>query len=315
MTRHHEDPYELLGVSRTASADEIKRAYRRLAKDFHPDRNPGDKAAEQRFKKVQAAYEVLSDPERRAQYDQFGAGGPPPEFRNWSSGSSHSPFGDVSFNVGSMGDLTSIFEQFFSRGPRGASGRRRAARPRSADLDVEQEVTFSFDEAAHGATRELLIHSPDGNGRGEHVQFKAPAGVSDGQRIRLRGKGAPSPQGRGDLLIRVRIAPHPYFRREGLDVLMDLPLTVHEAVLGAKVAIPTLSGPAELTIPSGASSGAKLRLRGKGIHDERRGVVGDMYAVIKIVLPKQLSIETKERLKELTELGDFNPRADLGWKV
>lgn len=318
MTRPHEDPYDILAVSRSASADEIRRAYRRLAKDHHPDRNRGDKAAEQRFKKIQAAYEVLGDPQRRAEFDRFGAGGPTPEFHSWAAGGGgRGPEGDVSFNVGSMGDLSSIFEQFFERGGGGArsAGRRRSARARTGELDVEHEITLSFEEAAQGAARELILQGVAGNVQTERVQFNAPAGIEDGQRVRLRGKGAAGPQGRGDLLVRVRIAAHPYFRRDGLDVVLDLPLTVQEAALGAKVTIPTLSGSADLTIPPGASSGSKLRLRGKGIHNPRLGVVGDMYAVVKIVLPRQLSAAARQRLIELAELSEVDARGDLGWKV
>lgn len=311
------DPYEILGVSRSASQDDIKRAYRRLAKEFHPDRNPGNKAAEQRFKEIQAAYEVLGDPQRRAQFDRFGAGGPAPEFRTWSSGTP----GGVHFETGpgvdfDFGDLSSIFEQFFSRGTTAHRGGRRTAGPtrRQKGGDLEYTLEIGFEEAARGSTRDLTLRA-DGAGNLEQLRVRIPSGVEDDQRIRVRGRGQEGPGGRGDLYIRVRVAAHPYFRRDKLDILLDLPLAIHEATFGAKVDIPTLDGPTRLVIPPGTPSGAKLRLREKGILDERTQRRGDMFAVVRIVPPRDISAEAQGLLERFAQLTHFDPRAGAGWRL
>ncbi len=313
---NRKNPYTILGVSRSASQDQIKRAYRRLAKEHHPDRNPGDKGAEQRFKEVQAAYEVLGDTQRRTQYDRFGAGGPTPEFHTWST-SRGTPFADVDFDFSSLGDLTGIFEQFFSSGS-GARGRRRraASRPRRRGADIEHAVELSFEEAIEGTVREVMLTARGGRAaRPERIEFRVPAGVADGQRIRVKGKGQDGPGGRGDLMILCRIRPHPYFRRDGLNVLLDLPLTIREAALGAKVDIPTLDGITRVTVPAGTSSGTKLRLREKGIRDQRTGKTGDMLVAVRIQLPKSMSPKARKLLDELESELDLRPRADLGWPV
>lgn len=313
---NRKDPYTILGVSRTASQDQIKRAYRRLAKEHHPDRNPGDKGAEQRFKEVQAAYEVLGDTQRRTQYDRFGAGGPTPKFHTWSTGRG-TPFADTDFDFSSLGDLTGIFEQFFSSGS-GARGRRRrtASRPRPRGADIEHAVELSFEEAIEGTVREVLLTARGGRAAlPERIEFRVPAGVGDGQRIRVKGKGQDGPGGRGDLMIPCRIRPHPYFRRDGLNVLLDLPLTIREAALGTKVDIPTLDGVTRVTVPAGTSSGTKLRLREKGIRDQRTGKVGDMLVAVRIQLPKSMSPKARKLLDELESELDLRPRADLGWPV
>lgn len=304
------DPYDILGVSRSATQDEIKKAYRRLAKQYHPDRNPNDRTAEQRFKEVHAAYEVLGDPERRAQYDRFGAGGPAPDVRTWSS--SGQPFEGVTFDFGSLGDLTSIFEQFFNRGEVGA--RRRAAGRRSPPRgqDLEHEVELTFEEAVHGTQREVVLTGDPGTPE-ERIRFRVPPGVNDGQRIRLRGRGQAGAGGRGDLLIRCRVRPHPYFRRDGVDVLLDLPLTFGEAALGARVEIPTLEGTTVVTVPPGTSSGTKLRLRGRGVRDPRTGRVGDLYAQVRVQVPKTMSPRARELVGELERELRLRPRDEAGW--
>lgn len=298
------DPYEILGVPRNASQEEIKRAYRRLAKENHPDRNPGNPQAGERFKEVQAAYEVLGDAGRREQFDRFGAGGPPPDFRAWDSVQG-GPAGDAGFD---FGDLNSIFEQFFSQSRAGRSPRRRApARPPARGADLEYEVEITFEESLRGTTRELrLALGPET----ERIQFRIPRGVADGQRIRLAGRGHPGPGGRGDLIIHVRVHEHPLFRREGLDLLLDLPLRLSEAALGAKIEIPTLDGPTRLTIPPGTASHTRLRLRGKGVHDERSGRTGDLYVIARIVPPRRVTDEQRTLLERLDRLDPTNPRAE-----
>jgi curved DNA-binding protein len=312
------DPYEILGVRRNATPEEIKKAYRRLAKQHHPDRNPNDKSAEQRFKEVQAAYEVLGDPQRRAQSDRFGAGGPAPDVHTWTTGPGGVRYQDVPFDFGSfggLGDLTSIFEQFFSRGPttrtrrRGGSGVRTAG-PRGVDLEIDVEL--SFDEAVRGAVREVVLAPAGGNGESERIRFRVPPGVGDGQRVRVRGKGQAGPGGRGDLMIRCRVRAHAYFRRDGQDVLLDVPLTYAEAALGAQVEIPTLDGRAVVKIPPGTSSGTKLRLRGRGVADAS-GNHGDLYAIVQIHVPRTLSERAKTLLAELQNEQRESPREHLGW--
>lgn len=293
------DPYEILGVARNASQDEIKRAYRRLALKHHPDRNRGDTAAAQKFKEVQAAYEILGDADRRAQYDRFGAGGPTPEYRTWNV--SGGP--DVEFDFGSFGDLSSVFEQFFRRAERPAAGRRAASRARPRGADVEHVVDLSFEEAARGAARDVVLRSAD-TGETERLEVRIPPAVTDGQRIRVRGKGQPGPGGRGDLMIVCRVHPHPELRRENLDLLLDLALSFPEAALGTRVEIATLDGRTLVTVPPGTSSGTKLRLRGKGIHDPRSGQTGDLYAVVRIQAPRQLSPHARKLIEQLAdELG------------
>lgn len=312
------DPYDILGVDRKASADEIKRAYRRLAKETHPDRNPGNKAAEQRFKEVQAAYDVLGDSDRRKQYDQFGAGGPTPDFQNWRG----EPSGSVQYETAgfeSFGDLSSIFEQFFRRSGNGGGTAPRGRRPRGdgrqsapAGGDIEHTIEITFEEAVRGSTREVSLQS-DRGGKPERIEFRIPPGIADGQAIRLRGRGQPGAGGRGDLLLRCRILPHPWYRRDGLDIHLDLPLTIPEAMLGARVEIPTLDGVTLLTVPPGTSSGAKLRLRGKGIRDSRSEMTGDMYAIVRIVAPRVSDKAVTSWLEEHRDAFGPDPRRELGW--
>jgi curved DNA-binding protein len=292
------DPYAILGVERQASAEEIKRAYRRLAKEYHPDRNPGNKSAEQRFKEVHAAYEVLGDRQRRAQYDRFGAGGPAPQFYAWTADAG-APYEGARFDFDSLGDLTSIFEQFFARAePRGRQRRgSRTARPRGAD--VSAVVELSFEEALHGTARELVLAESGQGGQTERIEVRIPPGVHDGQRIRVQGKGQAGPGGPGNLMILCRIRTHPIVRLEGRDVLLDLPLTFTEAALGASVEIPTPDGPTVVKVPPGTSSGTKLRLRGRGMPEGRGGARGDLFAIVRIVAPKQVSPPARRLLEEL----------------
>jgi len=297
------DPYEILGVRRDASAEEIKRAYRRLAKETHPDRNPGDASAERRFKEVQAAYEVLGDARRREEYDRFGAGGPAPEFRRWSSGQDPFQGAHVEFN---QGDLRDIFEQFFSRdASRGA--RRRAPRPARRGADIEHAIDLGFLEAGRGVTH--VVELRRAGGKPERIEVRIPPGVTDGQVIRVRGQGQDGPGGRGDLMIRCRVRSHPQFRRDGRDLLLDLPLSFAEAAFGAKIDIPTLDGATILTVPAGTVSGAKLRLRGRGFPDPQNGERGDMYAVVRIHVPKNLTPRARELIHALEQELPENPRA------
>lgn len=309
------DPYDILGVSRTASADEIKRAYRRLAKEHHPDRNRGDKGSELRFKEIQAAYDVVGDPERRAQFDRFGAGGPQPDFRQWRGhpGGGGGGSDDFQVNISDLGDLSSIFEQFFRRGGGGGFGGMnggRMAPEAEVSADLEHVVELTLEEAIAGTSREIVL---SGAGKSERLRIKIPAGVSDGQRIRVAGKGSPRRGGRGDLILICQVRSHAYFTREGSDLYLDVPISIPEALLGTKVEIPTGSDRVMLRIPPGTSSGAKLRVRERGIADARSGKTGDLYATIRIVTPTQISDTARQLAEKLAEEQGRDPRADVPW--
>ena len=323
------DYYKILGISRNATEAQIKSAYRKLAKRYHPDRNRGDKTAENRFKQVQAAYEVLSSPDKRKIYDQFGRtdvgpGGPRGQrVYTWpSDGGPDVPIEhlDDLFSVFSGGRRPSpgpgpnIFDQFMGKmGGRRRSRRSAAPPPPERGHDVEHSVELPFLDAVHGSTLDLSI-SGRGPAAGQKISVKIPPGVADGQRIRIRGKGQPGPPGTppGDLYIVCRIQPHPIFRREGNDIHFELPLTITEATLGTKVEIPTLDGKTVLTVPPGTPGGARLRLRHKGIRPAGGEPVGDQYAIVRIVPPKSLTPEQRGLIEKLHETDLECPRSPLG---
>jgi curved DNA-binding protein len=321
------DLYQILGVARTASPEEIKKAYRKLARQHHPDVNPGNKQAEERFKEFSAAFEVLSDPKRRKLYDEFGPDAlrtgfdekRAEEVRRWKqqgapSGGAPFDFGDFStVNVEGYGpfDFGSIFESIFGaqaqgRG-RGGAGRRGPAGPRPGeDLEADREIDLR--DAVLGAERDLRVAS-----RTLRVTIKPGTGLgSEGSRIRLAGQGGPGERGGppGDLLLRVRVRPHPLVRVEGKDLSIDLPLTIPEAVNGAEVTLPTFEGPVRFQVAPGTGSGKQVRLRGKGLPDLRGGPRGDLYAVVKLVLPEQ-GEPLKEAVRALDPLYKGDPRAAI----
>jgi curved DNA-binding protein len=279
-----EDLYVTLGVPKTASEDQIRQAYRRLARKHHPDVNPGDKKAEDRFKKVSAAYEVLSDREKRKLYDEFGEdslrGGFNAEqaraYQRWSDArGSSGAASDVPFeydfgDLGGLGDLGELFRR----------GRRGGGRGRGRGRDMTADVLLDFVEALRGTTVDLT--SPTG---GEPTRIRIPPGTDDGTELRVRGKGMPGAGGGepGDLIIRTRVRPHPHFKREGLDLHLRLPVTVEEAYLGATVDVPTPDGPVRLKVPARSQPGTKLRLAGKGV--ERKDRRGDMYVELDVRVP------------------------------
>ncbi|NNJ26724.1 DnaJ C-terminal domain-containing protein [Alienimonas chondri] len=314
-----DDYYKTLGVSRTADAAEIRKAYRKLARENHPDRNPDDPKASETFKAVGEAYGVLSDADKRAQYDRFGSnykqfgGGRPGGGSPFGGGGGH-PFGGAGGQQVDMGDLFGDgFDLNDLLGGLGGAGRRPGSggspfggartRPRKGS-DVRTTVTVPFTVAALGGEYELNL---DRGGKRESLTVKIPAGIADGGTMRLAGKGEPGGPGGtpGDLLLTIKTAAHPTFRRDGANLVMDLPLTPAEAALGAKVDVPTLSeGTVTLTIPPGAASGSKLRLRGKGVKNPKSGTDGDQIVQTKIVVPKALSDRQRELYEELLKLDD-----------
>jgi len=339
------DYYDVLGVARTATGDEIKKAHRKLVRQYHPDVNKNNPQSEAKFKEVQEAYDVLSDEHKRKRYDQFGhagvgtdptagygptAGGADPfggyrgagagpraGYRRWQ------PQPNVSvedFDMGGGGGaggegFADIFEQFFGRGGAGgaaAAGRGGSAgRPRTQAArgeDIEYPVTLTFAQAARGMTLPLQISR---DGKLETIDVKIPAGVKEGSRVRIKGKGQHTNGEPGDLFIVTRVLPHPYFRREGLDIHMDLPISMYEAMLGTKVEVPTLDGPVTLTIPPGTSSGAKLRIRERGIH--RGTEKGDQYSIIKVIVPRQIDDDDKQLIQKLQAKHPIEARKDVNW--
>ncbi|HEX6985855.1 MAG TPA: DnaJ C-terminal domain-containing protein [Planctomycetaceae bacterium] len=307
-----EDYYAVLGVKKDAPADEIRKAYRKLSRENHPDVKKDDKAAAEKFKKVQEAYAVLGDAEKRAQYDRFGhafhqaGGGRTYQWHGGPAGAGPIDLGDL---FGEGVDLGDLFGGFGGRGGFGGARRGPASRPAKGQ-DLRAEVTVPFLVAAEGGQHELSVNRA---GKTERITVKVPAGLTDGSTIRLAGEGHPGAAGgpAGDLLLTVRVAPHPYFRREGNDLHVDVPVTPAEAALGAKVEAPTLSeGRVVVTIPPGTSSGRKLRLRGKGVPDRKTGTRGDLYVVAKVVVPESLTVEQRELYERLRAL-DRDPRAGL----
>lgn len=315
------DLYDVLGVPRSATADDIKKAYRRLARKYHPDVNPNDKRAEEKFKEVTAAAEVLQDPKRRALYDEFGAdslrsgfdAAKADAYRQWKRqgaprGGMPFDFGDFQeVRVGDYGtfDFGSIFEDLFGRaGPRGRGGPRRGPVAQQG-AHAEALIEVDLRDAVLGAERDVRID-------GKTLRVRIPKGVVDGSTIRLSGQGAPGAHGgaAGDLYLTVRLRKHPWVRRDGKDLYVDLPVTVPEAARGGEVQLPTFEGPVMLRIPPGTQSGTKLRLRGKGMPDLRGGERGNLYAVVQIVLPDRAAA-LDEAVKPLEALYERDPRAGL----
>lgn len=315
MSVEYKDYYETLGVSRSASVDDVKKAYRKLARQYHPDVNR-DPKAENKFKEIGEAYEVLSDPEKRKKYDSLGS--------NWQQGQEFTPppgwgFYEApkggkyySFSSGQDGsDFSDFFESLFG-GQFKKSGFSRSMRGQ----DHEAEFNISLRDAYFGAKKSVSLQTAelDKNGRVQRkiktFNIRIPAGAYDEMRLRLSGRGGQG-TGRGqsgDLYLRIRIMPDPVFKLDGNDIFVNLLISPWEAALGAKVMIPTMEGNVKLSVPPGSQDGKKLRLKGKGLPSRGDRACGDLYAVVKIVVPERLSDKERELFEALSKISSFNPR-------
>jgi DnaJ-class molecular chaperone len=291
-----QDLYRTLGVGRTANHDEIRGAYRKLAKEYHPDRNPGDKAAEEKFKQISAAFDILGDPDKRKKYD---AGEIDASGRETPGGFYGDSRGGRYKTTDNFGDFGDIFGDVFGRSSAGGFNMR--------GMDYRYHLEIDFLEAVNGVKKRVLL--PEG----ETLDINVPSGVVQGQVLRLKGKGGPG-VGRGqsgDALIELKIRTHPYFEREGDDIVLDLPITIDEAILGGKVEAPTIAGRVSLTIPKNASSGQLLRLRGKGVKNTQSSNTGDQIVKLRIVLPQRPDRELAEFMETWRAAHAYDPRASL----
>jgi DnaJ-class molecular chaperone len=327
------DPYEVLGVKKNADAAAIKSAFRKLAKKLHPDANKNDPKAAQRFAEINSAYEILGEEDKRKAYDrgEIDAEGKP-KFRGFEGFGPGSDFGrgggrggpDINFEHFSFGpegvrrsagpggsssnfdDLLSGMFGGFANAPRGRGRGRAGFAPEgmeSAGHDVAAEVMISLTEAAKGTTRRVQLPT------GKELDVKIPAGLGEGRQIRLKGQGLPGTGGVGDVLITVKVAPHPYFVRAGDNLRVDMPITLYEAVLGGKVRVPTLDGAVELNVPAGTSSGRTFRIAGKGMPAKAKA--GDLYATVRIALPDRMDPELEELMRKWLHQRPYDPRKDL----
>ncbi|MEH2189063.1 MAG: DnaJ C-terminal domain-containing protein [Nostoc sp.] len=306
-TTDFKDYYAILGVSKTATPEEIKRVYRKLARKYHPDLNPGDNDAETKFKELNEANEVLSDPEKRQKYDRFGqhwnnpgyTEAPPPSGTNVATG-----------DFDQYGDFDSFINDLLGRTRRktstggfddfGGGFHSQAPAP-----DTEAAIALTFSEAFHGVQKRLQLDE-------ETINVRIPAGAKPGSRIRLKGKGRPSPfsQQRGDLYLTIEVLSHPFYRFEGDNLVCDIPIRPDEAVLGAEISVPTPDGSVMMKVPKGVRSGQSLRLRGKG-WTLPKGGRGDLFAKLQIVTPQDLSAIEQEYYEKIQANTSFNPRTQL----
>ena len=303
------DPYEVLGVKSDASESDLQKAFRKMAKKYHPDLHPGDKKSEDRFKEVNAAYDIVGDAAKRARFDrgEIDASGQEIHRNPFGGGGRHpggGPFGGGGFQGGRGGagfgfeDLSEIFGGAF-RGRGGPFGQGVPAQ--GEDLRFTLEVDFI--DAMAGTKKRITLPG------GKSLDVTIPAGIGDGQTIRLKGQGAPGPGGpAGDALIEVKVRPHAHFSREGRDIHLELPVSLGEAVLGGKVEVPTVHGPVTVTIPANANSGTRMRLKGKGVPATKREPAGDQYVTLKVTLPKEPDAELQQFVKAWAEKNPYDPR-------
>lgn len=297
------DPYEILGVAKTASADDIRKAYRRLAKKWHPDLNPGNKSAEERFKELSAANELLSDADKRKRFDSGeidASGAEKPRQQYYKDYAREGAGGHPYDNAGGFADFAEgddVLAELFRRHA------RQARRVRGQDLHYRLSVEFL--DAVNGATRRLSL--PEGG----VLDVTIPSGIQEGQVLRLRGKGAPSPgEGEaGDALVEISINPHKFFRREGHDIHLELPVTLSEAVLGARIKVPTPAGPVMVAVPKGSNTGSMLRLKGKGA--SKPGGRGDELVTLKVMLPLEADTELDAFLSKWSPGQGYDPRRGM----
>jgi DnaJ-class molecular chaperone len=314
------DPYEVLGVPRSASAAAIKSAFRKAAKKHHPDSNKGDPKAAARFAEINAANEILGDEDKRKQFDrgEIDAEGKP-RFQGFGGGDPRGRAGPGGFEtytfrsgggpgMGGGGSFEEILNSMFGRGARGGGGGSQFEFDTGGigvDLDINASLTVSLEDSVKGAEKRVRLPT------GKELNVKIPAGVTAGQQIRLKGQGETAPGHRpGDVLITVNIAPHPFFKVDGSDLRVDLPITLYEAVLGGKVRVPTLGGAVELSLPKNTSSGRTFRLKGKGLPKE--GGSGDLFVTTKIILPDGNDSELEQLMQKWRDGHPYNPRSDLG---
>ena len=313
------DPYHILGLSRSASSDDIKKAYRKLAKEHHPDLKPGNAANEDRFKEISAAYTLLSDPEKRARFDRgeidasgqerhHGFGGRGHAYSNRGRAYSNA---DDSFFGGGGGGGDDWFSDLFGGGRRrggGGTGGSSSGGPKARGTDISYSVTVSFIDAAQGAKRRINLSS------GKSIDVTIPPGTEDQQKLRLKGQGLPGMGGlpSGDAIIEVHVETHPFFTRQDGDIHVEVPITLNEAVLGATIRVPTVSGPVAVKVPPGSNTGATLRLRGKGVVNQKTKQAGDQYVKLKVVLPDPPDAELVKFVEEWAKTRSYDVRRKAG---
>lgn len=301
------DPYTVLGVPRNASTEDIKRAYRKLAKKLHPDLNPGDSKVEQRFREASAAYDLLSDGTKRARFDRGeidATGTERPETRFWRTYAESSPgSGPEPRRAGRGFDPGDIFSELF-----GDIGSAFSSKPRQRGADVNMTVTVDFIAAVKGGTRRVTLPT------GKSLDIRIPVGSVDGRMLRLAGQGMEGRNGGspGDALVELRVAPHPHFRRDGIDIQVDVPISLAEAVLGGRIVVPTLDGKVSVTVPPGSNTGNSLRLRGRGAPDPSSGKRGDQYVLLKVVLPDKPDRELSDFVERWSARHPYDVRAKAG---
>lgn len=305
------DPYKELGVARGASADDVRKAFRKLAKELHPDRNPGDKKAEERFKRVSAAFDILGDEQKRKRFDAGEIDGEGHEIFRGFSGAGQRPGGG--FNHGFQGgpggpggfggrfegvDLDEIFEMFGSRGPGAGAGGFQGR-----GQDVRLKLELDLEDAIRGGVKRVAFSD------GRTLDVTIPRGAAEGQVLRLKGQGAMGRSGQhGDALVELVVKPHPVFRREGVDLHMDVPVSLPDALLGGKVEAPTPEGPVSLNVPKGSNSGSVLRLKGRGATDGRTGQRGDLFARLIVTLPDKADAKLEAFAEEWRRERPYTPK-------
>ena len=301
-----DDLYATLGVGRDASQEDIKRAYRQLAKEMHPDLNPDKPEVGERFKQVTAAYDILSDPERRGRYDrgEIDASGqerPQYHYRDFAE----DPAAGRYYTREGFGNEEELHD--FLEGLFGGRGRGGGARMRARGADVSYTLPIDFLEAAKGAKKRVTMAD------GRTIDLTIPPGVHDRQTLRLKGQGMPGFEGgpAGDAYVELHVQPHPYFERKDHNIHMDLPVSLPEAVLGGRIEVPTIDGPVTMTVPKGSNTGTTLRLRGRGVVDQRSGQRGDQYVRLQVALPKTADAELEEAVRRWAANHPYDPRAEL----